>query len=453
MKALLVSSYELGHQPLHVASPAASLRRAGHAVRCRDLSVQDWDESDIDWADAVAFSVPMHTAMRLAVHATKRIHESHPDLPICFYGLYANIGNRTRMGPAVKTIAGEYEAELLAWLDSRASDMKNPVPGQPVVDLARQEFQVPARADLPRLDGYARLAVGAERRLAGYVEASHGCVHRCTHCPVPAVYDGKIRIVAHEVVLEDIANLVSMGAKHITFGDPDFLNGPRHSLRIVRSMHEKFPDLTFDCTTKVQHILRHETIWSEMAGSGCVFVVSAFECFNDKILDRLDKGHTARDAERAVELLRRHGIEPRPSFLPFTPWTEFQDIFDILDFVAANDLVGNVDPIQYTIRLLVPRTSLLHNDPNFGDFFGDFDEDRLSYAWQSMDPRLDALQNRLVKIAEHASQQEESSLETFIKIGEAVVGAAGTGSARSRIEFAAPSVDRRAPRLTEPWFC
>ncbi len=276
MNTLLISTYELGHQPLHVASPAASLRRAGHVVRCRDLSIQEWDDSYIQWADAVAFSVPMHTAMRLAAQAANRIRNSRPDLPICFYGLYAHIGNRTNAGPAASTISGEYEAELLAWVKSMASDRKKPDSIGPVVDLGRQNFQVPARADLPELGDYAQLAIGGERRLAGYVEASHGCVHLCTHCPVPAVYNGKIRIVGEDVVLEDIANLVSMGAKHVTFGDPDFLNGPRHSLRIVRSMHEDFPQLTFDCTTKVQHILRHEDIWSEMAGAGCLFVVSAF---------------------------------------------------------------------------------------------------------------------------------------------------------------------------------
>src|SRR5207245_5186330 len=78
-----------GHQPLHVASPAAALRRAGHEVRRLDLSVQPWDPDALDWAQAVGFSVPMHTAMRLALNAARRLRREHPRLPICFYGLYA----------------------------------------------------------------------------------------------------------------------------------------------------------------------------------------------------------------------------------------------------------------------------------------------------------------------------------------------------------------------------
>ena len=67
MRVLLVSTYELGHQPVHVASPAAALRAGGHDVRAIDVSVQAWDRALVDWADGVAFSVPMHTAMRMAV--------------------------------------------------------------------------------------------------------------------------------------------------------------------------------------------------------------------------------------------------------------------------------------------------------------------------------------------------------------------------------------------------
>ena len=161
-----------------------------------------------------------------------------------------------------------------------------------------------------------------------------------------------------------------MGARHITFGDPDFLNGRRHSLAVVRAMHERFPALTFDCTIKVEHVLEHADVWAEMAACGCLFVVCALECVNDEILARLDKGHTTAEAALAIALLREHGIEVRPSFMPFTPWTTPRDVLEIVDFVAAHDLVANVDPIQYTIRLLVPEGSLLLEREDLRDTWG-----------------------------------------------------------------------------------
>ena len=177
---------------------------------------------------------------------------------------------------------------------------------------------------------------------------------------MPVVYDGRIRINDVDAVVADVAQQVATGARHVTYGDPDFFNGVHHALRVVRARcTPASPTLTFDCTVKVEHILRHADVWEEMAASGCIFVVSAFESVNDATLELLDKGHTAADAGQAVELLRTHGIAIRPSWLPFTPWATLDDVRAILEFVAVHELVGNVDPVQYTIRLLVPEGSLL----------------------------------------------------------------------------------------------
>jgi radical SAM superfamily enzyme YgiQ (UPF0313 family) len=429
VRVLLVSTYELGHQPLHVASPAAALRGAGHEVRCLDLSVERWDPAAVEWAERVAFSVPMHTAMRLAMRAAQALKRDRPELPVCFYGLYAPVSRDLTLGRlADRVIAGEYEPALVAWAGGAR--------GGPETELARGHFAVPARDLLPPLERYAHLALGGEERPVGYVEASHGCVHMCRHCPIPSVYDGRIRIVGQDTVLADIEQLVELGARHITFGDPDFLNGRKHSLAVVEAMHERFPDLTFDCTVKVEHILEFAQVWPEFARSGCLFVVSALESANDDILMRLNKGHTTSQAADAIALLREHGIEPRPSFMPFTPWTTREDVADLLEFVRRNDLVGNVDPVQYTIRLLVPEGSLLLDHPDMEPHVGRYDAERLSWTWTSADPAMDELQARLAALAEGGELTYER-----------ICAEVGTEP-----QIAAGSVEGR-PRLTEPWFC
>jgi radical SAM superfamily enzyme YgiQ (UPF0313 family) len=458
VRVLLVSTYELGHQPVHVASPAAALRRRGHDVRCLDLSVQPWDPAAVAEAEALAFSVPMHTAMRLALAAAGAARRSRPELPICFYGLYAAVSSDlTLRRVADRVIAGEYEPGLVEWVDDLAgrgaAPSGDPEPvGSPVrtVTLGHTDFPVPARDLLPPLERYAHLAVDGEERLVGCVEASHGCASRCRHCPVPSIYDGRIRVVGPDVVLADIEQLVAQGARHITFGDPDFLNGVHHSLRVVRAMHERFPELTFDCTTKVELILRHRDLWDELAGSGCLFVVSALECVNDDVLRILDKGHTAGEAAEAVAVLRASGIEPRPSFLPFTPWTSLSDMVDLVDFVAATDLVGNVDPVHYTIRLLVPEGSLLLDHPALAPHLGAYDPERLSYEWTAADPRVDRLQAELAELVERGLATGEPAGSLYLAVSRAVREAAGEPAGGELIP--AGSVEGR-PRLTEPWFC
>jgi radical SAM superfamily enzyme YgiQ (UPF0313 family) len=483
MRVLLVSTYELGHQPLHLAAPAAALAAAGHEVHTLDTSVDPWAREPLDWAEAVAFSVPMHTAMRLALRAAAAVRAARPELPICLYGLYAAVSRDLTVGPdglADRAIAGEYEAELVAWADhlagwgpppeatARAGRTTDPTGTTAadrgaaghgaVVDLGRRRpAGPPARYGLPPLERYAHLALGPEERTVGYVEASRGCLHRCRHCPVPVVYDGRIRIVPEDLVLADVEALERSGARHITFGDPDFLNGPQHSLRVVAAMHEQFPELTFDCTVKVEHILRHRNLWPELAAAGCLFVVSAFETVNDDTLVVLDKGHTTADAAAAVALLRRHGIEIRPSFLPFTPWTTLDDVADLVDFVAALDLVANVDPIQYTIRLLVPQGSLLEPVLAPEGRLGAYDPERLTWAWASDDPAVDALQTRLAAIVEGAQTAGEPIGRIYGRVRAAVHAAAGRHPSGDLLDLTAAesscSTGEGRPRLTEPWFC
>ena len=450
MRVLLVSAYELGHQPLHVASPAEALRHAGHQVRTLDVSVERWDVDLVAWADAVAFSVPMHTAMRLAIDGARVVKQQRAATPICFYGLYAVMSQDVvTSGLVDHAIAGEYETALVRWVEGGASGGAADTAVRSSVELGRSEFRRPYRASLPALARYAHLAIDGEERPVGYVEASHGCSHRCRHCPIPVIYDGRIRVVAQDVVLDDVAHLVAAGARHITFGDPDFLNGVHHSRRVVDGMHQRFPSLTFDCTVKVEHVLRHAELWASFAEAGCLFVVSALETVNNDILARLDKGHTAAQGAEAVDLLRRHGIEMRPSLLPFTPWTTFDDVLDIVDFVADHDLIANVDPVQYTIRLLLPERSLLLDDRDLVARLGPYDPVRLSYTWEATDPALDALQRDLAGLVEHDAAGQ-SVVATFMDINATVRAAAG--SSRPAATIPVGSTEGR-PRLSEPWFC
>ncbi len=537
VRVLLISTYELGHQPLYPASAAGVLEHAGHEVRIADLSLEGLDEDLLAWSEAVAISVPMHTALRLALEAMPSIKALAPDLPVCIFGLYAGVGmaleeldpylaanaSGTHLAEPSRSpgetgtqaqaqaqaqpqagathrlaggswrrsatgfdaaIAGETGPELLAWLSEISDATGNLEPACETLpgsaggysdDLPFPSVRVslgrapapglPARHLLPPLASYAKLALGDQEILAGYVEASHGCAHRCRHCPVPVVYDGRTRLVALDQLMADIDQLVGLGARHISFGDPDFLNGPRHAMRVIDAFHSTFPELTFDATVKVEHIIRHAgdlwggmPTWQRFSQAGCLFVTSAFESTNDVVLDHLAKGHTRADEQEAVGILRQAGIEPRPSFVPFTPWTLREDILDILDLVAEMDLVGNLDPVQLSIRLLVPPGSLLIRSGHLEGMLGPYDPDHLGYPWRSPDPVLDELQLELSQIAERAAEAGWSPDDAYQALREAVCERLSLpGSARLKPSplpgYRSPLPPASRPRLTEAWFC
>ncbi|MDE0131223.1 MAG: CUAEP/CCAEP-tail radical SAM protein, partial [bacterium] len=450
LRVLLISTYELGHQPLHVAWPAAALLSAGHSVQAMDLAVEEWDDAKVAWADVVGISVPMHTAMRLGVETARRIRTARPGLAIAFYGLYAAAASDRVVGEvADRAIAGEYTAELVDWvgrLGSRSLEGAVPI----TISTVRSSSLVPARGLLPPLDRYACMNHRGSRRLVGYVEGSRGCRHRCRHCPLPAVYDGRYRIVDLESILADLQWLTENGAEHVTFGDPDFLNGPAHARRLVEAAHSEFPDLTFDLTVKVEHILAHRSIWVEMAERNVVFVVSAFETVNDRVLAYLDKGHTVSELVQAVMVLREAGLVVRPSWLPFTPWTELSDLDDIFSFIAGQGLMGATDPVQMGIRLLVPEGSLVLSIPGARRrILGPYDFSTLTYTWQSPNPAVDQLQRRVLALAEEGSRGEMDPRSTLH---------AQWSAARRAIGRQPPSLDEvdweeSVPGLTESWFC
>ena len=301
--------------------------------------------------------------------------------------------------------------------------------------------------------------LGSERRLVGYVEASHGCAHRCRHCPVPVVYDGRTRLVADDAVVADVAQLVAMGARHITFGDPDFLNGPHHAARVIDAVHGAFPDVTFDVTVKVEHILRHREVWPRMGAAGCLFAVSAFESASDHILEQLDKGHSAAEEYEAVAVLRAAGIEPRPSLLPFTPWTGPEDVFALLDLVARCDLVGNVDPVQYAIRLLVPPAPF--SSPRAASTAGS--TTTTTSTWDGHGgrpmPASTSFRDNSPTSRNAPPPGAWPAQESYDAVRVAAVAVIGEHAGHSS---AAPEPDPRLrspipaderPRLTEAWFC
>lgn len=444
MRLLLVNTYELGRQPVHIASPAAALRAAGVEVEALDLAVEDLAWEAVDRADAVAFSVPMHTAMRLAVPVAERIRERRPRLPIAFYGLYASVSAETTLGRVADALfAGEYQPDLVQWALETPAETPPPVARR---RLGNTAFLAPDRSLLPGLERYARLEWEGEDRLAGAVEASHGCRHRCRHCPIPVLYDGRLRVVGLEPVLEDIEGLVSAGVRHVTFADPDFLNAPRYSMDLLRAAHAAFPELSFDATVKVQHIVDHVGIWEEMADLGLLFVVSAFESVDDQTLGLLAKDHTVADMARAVDLVRAAGIYIRPTWLPFFPWTPPSDLADLASFLDDHRLWSATDPVQLAIKLLIPRGSLLEAHPALVPYLAEYRPEKLTWEWRFADPATEDLHRRLDAIAASASDCGEEHLVTLSQMRDAVARSVGRAPGPMAPQ---PPV----PRLSESWFC
>ena len=227
MRALLISTYDLGRQPFGLASPAAWLRREGLRRRLRRRWRRRRSPTRPAWRAPIssAFHLPMHTATRLAA-------------PVIQQGARAQSrGAHLRVRP-VRAAQRPSGCGRSAWTTCSAASSKDeltaiarelatvdgrpPRPArrrsQPALRLTRSRgcsSSCPIASGLPPLARYATLqhAATARAQVVGYTEASRGCRHLCRHCPVVPVYNGQFRVVQPDVVLADIAAQVAAGAR------------------------------------------------------------------------------------------------------------------------------------------------------------------------------------------------------------------------------------------------
>ena len=450
MRVVLINPYELGRQPFGLAEPAALLANEGCEISGCDLSIQKLDTCLSADIQLVAIYVPMHTATRIAVEALPRIRQLAPHAHLCIFGLYApmNVGLFRSLG--VDTIiGGEFENGLLE-LVRQLRDTETPPAGMQLTRLDKISFVVPDRSCLPDLSKYASLIMpDGATRMVGFAETTRGCKYFCKHCPVVPVYQGRFFVVPADIVLADIANQVNAGAQHISFGDPDFFNGPGHALRIVRTLHERYPELTWDATIKIEHIVKYPEEIRELSDCGCLFIVSAVESVDDRLLGLLAKGHTRADFIAALELMRDAGIALAPTFVAFTPWTSLDDYIALLKDILDLQLVEAVAPVQLSIRLLVPAGSHVLDITGSDRLFGAFDPAILGHPWQHPDPRMDKLQQEIQAWVQQAEAEGRPRTDIFAGIWRMTHAAA----ARPAPAIDLPSGGQGIPRLSENWYC
>jgi len=387
VRVLLISTYDLGRQPFGLALPAAWLRQAGVDVDCVDTSREKLTDERIGSAGLVAFYLPMHTATRLASPLIDRIRRVNPVAALAAYGLYAPINEVWLREKGVAHVLGpKGEQELVSLCAGKAGSLGT-----------RQIGATPERSRLLPLARYAALQLpDGSRRVVGSTDATRGCKHLCRHCPIVPVYNGRFHAIPADAVLADVRQQVASGAQHISFGDPDFFNGPTHARRIVERLAAEFQGLTYDVTIKIEHILKHRTMLPLLAQTGCLFVTSAVESIDDVVLNHLRKGHTRADFVAAVHLCRDAGLALSPTFVPFTPWTTLDGYDELRQTLDRLELTEQVAPIQLAIRLLITNGSPLLELPDIQAVVTEFDPASLTWPWRHRDPRVDALQQEVM---------------------------------------------------------
>ena len=428
MKILLLSFYDLGKQPKIISELYKKLDNGSNQIDIIDYSIEEKDLT-LDNYDVLGIYASMHTA---SVLAEQYLRDRKLPNKLFVFGLYANVFSE--MFSDFQSIHSFDSDELESLLQVQLNPNYS------------YKHTVPDRTILPSITDYSHIVDGSNNLIAGSVETTYGCKHECTHCPVPIEFKGMFKTFGTEKIITDVTNQVEEGAKHISFNDPDFFNGPKHALKILQLLNEKHPSITYDSTIKVEHILKYPDYFQELKNLNMLFVISAFETTNDHVLNILQKNHSFNDLNKAVELSLENKIDIRPTWMPFSPWTEQNDLISIIKLIENYKLRETVDPIQLTIKLLVPKNSLILKRPEMKEYLLDYDPSSFSYAWKYKFPNIDNIQNELFTyVLQHESENEYAQYLGLVDILESHTNETLLNSEKYS--------QRIVPKLSETWFC
>lgn len=406
---LLVSAFEGGAQPIDLGTAASHLIQAGFHVECLDVFVEGVpDERRFLEADLLAVGIQLFQAVAPGVELMKMARRVKPELPIVAFGQHANIHTERLLGRYCNyVVRGDWEPALVALARMLATGDASEAPGLCMPGrvvgpfINRAGYLAPARHLLPRLTSYSYPELeqfhrsGQSRPLVANVETARGCHHACSCCSVFAATGRKVNVIPEAVVLDDIRQVVDEGAEHIWFTDAEFINARHHGLRIVRQMKQEFPHLTFDITTRADHILESKDTIRELRDLGCVFVTTALEFPLQRVLDAVRKELTVEQIERAVEYCHELRLPLNPTFIMFNPWADLEDLGHFRRWLGLTGLAECISALQFETRLYLYKGSPLLQRPDIQAL--ELLEREFQYEWKHADPRVDELFAETVK--------------------------------------------------------
>lgn len=404
---LVVSPFEAELQPLASACAAAALLEAGAEVQAWDAHLRP-DELPSGEYSLVVLSVLQFEALERGSALAERLRASFPNAVIVAFGQYALMNSTSFLRYVDGVVLDEPErvaAELVAVASGALPVAQVPsviTKGGVTARPPRRRLAPgrPARHLFPSLVHYP--AHHGPFGLIGNVEVSRGCHHKCTYCSVYGAYDGAVVPYEVETVMADIHQLADEGVRHFMFIDAEFFNSRTIGMEVARRLAAEVPGSTFEFTTRVDHVLDYTEMLESLVPLGLNRVTSALEFPSDRILRIFDKGIDVADMRRAIAEAHRMGFELNPTFIPFTPWTGYDELLAFEDFLVETGLAKVADPTVLQTRLLLFKGSPLLKSPWMEDI--EVVDRGYWLDWTHPDKRVDELWEQRRQEAEGAGK-------------------------------------------------
>lgn len=404
-RVLVASAFEAEMQPLASACAAAALRAQGAEVVGWDAHLLPDAQPDGSF-DLALLSVQQFEGLERGMDLARRLAGQSGQLVA--FGQYAQMNHRAFLD-AADAVAMDEPERIAGELAEAAAGTSHlgAVPAlitrggmTPRPPRRRIGVPVPARDLFPSLVHYE--AHHSPFGLMGNIEATRGCHHKCTYCSVYGAYDGGVAAYESATVLADALQLADEGVRHFCFIDAEFFNSRTIGVGVVEQLANQVGPITFELTTRVDHILNYTAELEKLVSLGLRRVTSALEFPSDRILRIFDKHIDVRHMRAAIAEAARIGFELYPTFIPFTPWIDYEELLAFEDFLVSTGLARVTDPTALQTRLLLFKGSPLLSSPWMEDIAT---TDRGFWLeWTHPDRRVDELWQERRAAAEGAGR-------------------------------------------------
>jgi len=199
------------------------------------------------------------------------------------------------------------------------------------------------------------------------LQGSRGCYGGCTFCYINPFYGqgSQWRGRTPENIIAEIDELIAKyKIKEFYFTDPNFFGpgerGQQRALRLASLLKSR--KIRFGIEARVNDI--HDETVSALVEAGLHHLLIGLESGSDSSLKRINKMTTVAQNERAIRILRKHGIEPNIGFIMFEPDSSLEDIRVNFEFLRRNDLMKNL-PITANLlyhHLIILKGTKAHRD-------------------------------------------------------------------------------------------
>jgi anaerobic magnesium-protoporphyrin IX monomethyl ester cyclase len=145
------------------------------------------------------------------------------------------------------------------------------------------------------------------------ISTSRGCPRNCEFCSVSNIHGKKVRRRSVDLVMQELRQRLTQGYKQIFFVDDNFSVQPSKRIPLLEAMiEEKNKGPWFDSMIiqdEVPALLRGgDDYVALLKKAGIKTVMLGVESFDDAKLKAMHKRQSKTDSERAIRLLRKHGM-------------------------------------------------------------------------------------------------------------------------------------------------